>query len=88
MIPAVEDFTQKKQLLEESRKLQELFERQQQQLQHEAEARQRSGGAEAREGGQEQEGEGEPRQQLLGKLLVSPEELREKLLVGLATGLD
>ncbi|KIY95277.1 Putative nitric oxide synthase [Monoraphidium neglectum] len=80
MIPAVEDFTQKKQLLEESRKLQELFERQQQQLQQEAEARQRSGGAEAREGGQEQEGEGEPRQQLLGKLLVSPEELREKLL--------
>ncbi|KAI8474444.1 MAG: hypothetical protein J3K34DRAFT_518182 [Monoraphidium minutum] len=77
MIPAVEDFTQKQALAAEARKLQQLLERQQEE-----------GGSGGGAGGGESDaegaaavvgGEGAP-QQLLGKLLVSPEELREKLL--------
>ena len=67
MIPAVEDFTQRQQLLLESRRLQDAQSGQFGQ----------SGDGQSGQSG----GEGDP-ERLLGKLLVSPEELREKLLVG------
>jgi hypothetical protein len=75
MIPAVEDFTQKQQLLLESNRLQQL---------QDAAAAQLAGGGggpAAADGGDGMAEAAGGRQQLLGKLLVSPEELREKLMV-------
>lgn len=77
MIPAVEDFAQKQQLLLESKRLMEL--RQQQEAEVGEEGLRRPEGPGGNGGGADAGG-GPPREQLLGKLLVSPEELREKLM--------
>jgi hypothetical protein len=78
MIPAVEDFTQKQQLLLEASRL--AASQAAAAAAEPAAPAAAAGDAEA-EGG-EAGGEAGRREQLLGKLLVSPEELREKLLVG------
>lgn len=93
MIPAVEDFTQRHQLQLEAARLQESIDRLRSKQRaaatdaaaEAAEAASLAAAAAADStdpaaAGAESAGPQGPREQLLGKLLVSPEELREKLL--------